>query len=137
MDDLFQIDIAIVAFNNICLGLDGTDDAVHLSQLVLRYFGGFVQQDDVAELNLLDDQILNILLIDVLTQQIVTATELVTHTQGIDYRHDTVKLQIAILHVFRSEGGNVNNGLCDGSWLANTAGLDDDIVKTLHGRYVT
>ena len=80
MQNLVQFHIAIVALNDFGLGLDGTDNLLDFSQFLLRNLRSLVQQNHVAELNLLDNQILNILLIDVLAQQIVTVLELITHT---------------------------------------------------------
>ena len=102
MQNLVQFHIAIVALNDFGLGLDGTDNLLDFSQFLLRNLRSLVQQNHVAELNLLDNQILNILLIDVLAQQIVTVLELITHTKGINHRNDAVELNVAILDIFRS-----------------------------------
>ena len=45
-------EMAVDAF---LLWLDGADNAADASQLVFRDLRGFVQQDDIAELYLLDD----------------------------------------------------------------------------------
>ena len=97
------------------------------------YLGGFVQQDDVAELNLLDNQILYVVLVQILIHQAASAGELVLHSEGVHHGYDAVKQGYAVLGDFGGHGGDGADGLCDGSGLADTAGLDDDIVKALHG----
>ena len=132
MQNLVQFHIAIVALNDFGLGLDGTDNLLDFSQFLLRNLRSLVQQNHVAELNLLDNQILNILLIDVLAQQIVTVLELITHTKGINHRNDAVELYVAILDVLRSQRRNAANSLGDRRRFADTAGLNDDIVEAVH-----
>ena len=136
MDNLVQVHIAIVALYDIGLRLDGTDYLTYLSQFLLADLRSLVQQDDIAEFNLLDDQVLDVLLVNILAHQVVSVTELVTHTQGIHDGHDAVQLQIAVLDVLRTQRGNVDNGLGDRRRFANAAGLDDDVVEALHGQDV-
>ena len=102
VDNPVEVYVTVVALDDIGLRLDGADDLTDLRQFLLTHLGSFVQQDDVTELYLLDDQILNVVLIDVGTQQVVTATELVAHPEGIDNGHDAVELQEAVLDVLRS-----------------------------------
>ena len=66
IDKFFERNVAIVALHNLCLWLKGTNDFVESFELLLADFRGFVEQDHVAELNLLDEQILNIIFIKVL-----------------------------------------------------------------------
>ena len=136
MDELLEGHITIVALDDVGLGLDGADNLANLCQLLARHLGSLVQQDGVAELNLLDDQILNILLVDVGAQQVVAALELVAHTQGIDHRNHAVELQIAVLDILGTQLGDADNGLGNGTGLADAAGLDDDIVEAVHGQDV-
>ena len=102
VDQLLHRDVAVVALYDVGLGLDGTDNAAHLGQLLPGHLGGLVQQDGVAELYLLDDQVLDVLLVDVLAQQVVAALELVAHTQGVDDGDDAVEHQVAVLDILRS-----------------------------------
>ena len=60
-----KVNIAIVALDDVGLRLDGTDYLTNLCQLLLGDFRGFVQQNDVAELYLLDDEVLYVLFVNV------------------------------------------------------------------------
>ena len=125
--------VAIVAVDDLGLGLEGADDFPDASQLLRADFGGFVQQDDVAELNLLDDEVLDVLLVDVLARQIQSAAKLVSHAEGIDDGHDTVETGVALFCHFRSHRRDAADGLRNGAWLTDAAGLDDDVVEALQG----
>ena len=133
IQNFIEFYVAIVAVDDLGLGLEGADDFPDASQLLRADFSGFVQQDDVAELNLLDDKVLDIFLVNVLARQIQPAAKLVPHAEGIDDSHDTVETGIALLCRFRSQRGDAADGLGDGAWLADAAGLDDDVVEALKG----
>ena len=88
---LIEFHVTIVAVDNLGLGLEGTDNLSDAAQFLWADLGGLVQQHDVAEFNLLDDEVLDILLVDVLTSQVKSAAEFVSHAEGIDDGHDTVE----------------------------------------------
>ena len=136
VDNLVQVHVAIITLYDLCFRLNGADNLAHLGQFLLADLRSLVQQDDVAELYLLDDQVLNVLLVNVLTHQVVAVAELVTHTQRIHHGHDAVQLQVAVLHILRTQRGNVDNGLGNGCRFADAAGLDDDVVEAMHGQNV-
>ena len=76
---LIQLDIAVVAFDDFRQRLYGSDDGTDMVQLILADLGGFVQEDHVAELNLLNDEVLDVVFFQVLLFQVVTRSELVAH----------------------------------------------------------
>ena len=88
---LIEFYVTIVAVDDLGLGLEGADNLSDASQFLRAYLGSLVQQHDVAEFNLLDDEVLDILLVDVLTSQVKSAAEFVSHAEGIDDGHDTVE----------------------------------------------
>jgi len=88
---LIEINVAVVTVDNLSLGLKGTDDFSDAAQFLRADLGGLVQEHDVAEFNLLDDEVLNILLVDVLAGEVETAAELVSHAEGIDDGYDAVE----------------------------------------------
>ena len=130
VDNLVQFHVAVVGVDDSRFGLQSAHNLTDTSHLVGTHFSGFVQQYDVAELNLLDDQVLNVLLVNVGTCQVQSAAELILHAQGIDHGDDAVQSWLA-LHV-RSHCGNAADGLCYGTGLADTAGFNDDVVEALH-----
>lgn len=91
IQDLIKLYVAVVAVDNLGLGLKGSYDFTDAPQFLRADLGGLVQEHDVAEFNLLDDEVLNILLVDVLAGEVETAAELVSHAEGIDDGHDAVE----------------------------------------------
>ena len=91
IQDLIELYVAVVAVDNLGLGLKGSYDFSDAPQFLRAHFGGLVQEHDVAEFNLLDDEVLNILLVDVLAGEVETAAELVSHAEGINDGHDAVE----------------------------------------------
>ena len=88
---LIEFYVAIVAVDDFGLGLEGADDLPDASQFLRADLSGLVQQHDVAEFNLLDDEVFDILFVDVLARQIQSAAKLVPHAEGIDDGHDAVE----------------------------------------------
>ena len=88
---LIEFHVTIVAVDDLSLRLEGADNLSDAAQFLRADLGGLVQQHDVAEFNLLDDEVLDILLVDVLTSQVKSAAEFVSHAEGIDDGHDAVE----------------------------------------------
>ena len=88
---LIEFYVVIVTVDDFGLGLEGTDNLSDAAQFLWADLGGLVQQHDVAEFNLLDDEVLDILLVDVLASQVKSAAEFVSHAEGIDDGYDTVE----------------------------------------------
>ena len=128
---LVEVDVAVVTVDNLCLGLQLVDDAPYTAQFFRTYFRSLVQQYDVTELNLLDDEVLNIFFVNVLTHQVESAAKFVSHTESVDNGHDAVETGNAMLCCFWSHRGNGTDGLRNGTWFADTAGLDDNVVEAL------
>ena len=103
VDYLVKVDLRIVAFYYLGLRLNCLDDGLDALQLVWADHRCLVEQNDVAEFNLLDYQILNILLADILARKIVAAAKLVLQSQRVDDRHNAVKTGDAILAVCLAE----------------------------------
>ena len=103
VDYLVKVDLRIVAFYSLGLRLNCLDDGLDALQLVWADHRCLVEQNDVAEFNLLDYQILNIFLADILARKIVAAAKLVLQSQRVDDRHNTVKTGDAILAVCLAE----------------------------------
>ena len=136
VDNLVEIYIAVVAIEDFSLWLDGTNDLLEFLQFLRLYLGSLVEQDDVAELNLLDNQGCQVFFVDVVFHQVIAVGKLVLHAKGIHHCHDAIETQYAILDILRTEGWDGADGLCNRSWLADTARLDDDVVELLHIDYL-
>ena len=90
VQNLVEVDITIITFDNLSLGLQSTDNGTDASQFLFIHFCSFVQQYDVAEFNLLDDQIFDILFTDVRACEQSTSFKFITHAQGIDHCCDAI-----------------------------------------------
>ena len=132
IDEQFEGHVAIIAFDDLCLGLQGADDVVDSLQILFGDLRGLVEQDHVAELHLLDDQILDIVFVKILACERLTALELVLHAKGIDDGSDAVEDRDTTLErLFGHHVWNGTNGLCDGAWFADTRCFDNNIVETI------
>ena len=103
VDYLLKADLRIVAIYYLGLRLNCLDDGLDALQLVWTDHRCLVEQNDVAEFNLLDYQIFNIFLADILARKIVAAAKLVLQSQRVDDRHNAVKTGDAILAVCLAE----------------------------------
>ncbi len=65
VQDLVEVHVAVVTFDDVRLGLDGANNLLDACQLLRFHFGSLVEQDNVAELDLLDDQVLDVLFCNV------------------------------------------------------------------------
>ncbi len=86
-EEKLGVDIGIVALDDLGAGLDGADDAADMSELVGGDFRRLVEEDDVAELDLLDDEVFDILFADIAAEG-VAAAELAPEAEGVDDGHD-------------------------------------------------
>ena len=131
VEELLEGDVAIIALDDFGFGLEGTDDLTDTAELIGCHLGGFVQEDEVAELDLLNDEVLDVVLVQIGTQEVLAAAELVAHTEGIDDGGYAIDDGDAVADVFEAHRGDGADGLRDGSGFADAAGLDDDVVETL------
>ena len=94
IQDAVQVYVAKVALYDFCLRLECLYDAPDSSQLLRTHFGGLVQEYDVAEFNLLDDELFEVVIVEIAQRQGIAAAELALHPQGIDHGHDAVQFHL-------------------------------------------
>ena len=92
-----------------------------------------VHHDGVAEFNLLDEEVRDVLFFEVVRKELLAAGEFVGEACDVHHRYDVVEvagegatvaaLQLATRHA---------DGLRDRHGLANTASLDEDVVELVH-----
>ena len=133
IQNLIEFHVAIVTVDDLGLWLESTDNLTNASQFFRADLSGLVQQHDVAELNLLDDEVLDILFFNVLARQVQSAAKFVPHTEGIYDGYDTVEQGIALFRHFWSHRRDAADGLGNRAWLTDAAGLDDDVVEAPKG----
>ena len=131
-EELFQIHVSVVACYDLGAGLQCAENLLDAFQFFRFHFVGFVQQDDVAKLNLLYDEVFDVLLINAFSGQVVAAGKLALQAQRIDHGRDAVQVADAVFGVGASHAWDGADGLCDGFRFADAACFDDDIVEALH-----
>ena len=128
VEDLGHGHVALRRLDDDGLGLQAADEGLELGELLGRHEVGLVEDDRGAELELLDEQGLDVLLVDVLLEQVLAAVELVEHTGGVDHRHDVVERERCTARE-QALVAEARDGVGDGDGLADAGGLDDDIVE--------
>ena len=132
MQETVQVHIAIVALYDFCFRLQCSDNLPYAFQFVLVHLACLVEQDDVAELYLLNDQVLYVFLADVLVHQSFATLELILHAQGIHYGHYAVQFRYAIASDRFGHSLHGADGLGYGCWFTNATCFDNQIVEALH-----
>jgi hypothetical protein len=136
VQNAIEVDVAVVAIDDFGFGLYGVDDFADAAQLSGFHFGGFVEQNDVAEFYLLYDKVLYVVLSQAGAKEVFAAAELVLHTQCVDDGDDAIHYRDSVANVFRPHCGDGADGLSDGLRLAYAAGLDDNVVEAVLAGYV-
>ena len=131
VDDFVEVHVAIVAVDDFSLRLERANNLADAAQFLGFHVGSLVEQYDVAELNLLNDEVLNVILFEILLQQVVSASEFILQPECIHHGDDTVESRVAFRRHLGSHLRNGADGLCDGSRFADTAGLNDDVVEAM------
>ena len=85
-----NIDIAEIGLNNLGVRLQCAYNDLQFSQFFRRDKADFVKKNDVAELNLLDNKVFNIFLVNILLNEFASASEFLSHTEGVDHRNDGI-----------------------------------------------
>ena len=129
-----EVHIAEVARDDVGLGLYGVQYGAYASQFLLRYLIGLVEQDGVAELYLLDDEVGDVVLGYSLACKVQTASELVLQAECIHHGADAVQggdvRDGACVEGVEVQGLLVcTDGLCYGGRFADAGGLDDNVVE--------
>ena len=100
VENFRQVDVAVVAFDDFCFGLERTDNGPDAAGFLAADFRNLVEKNNVAELNLLDDEVFDIVFCEVLALQFLAACKFALHTQCVDYSDDTVELWNTVADIF-------------------------------------
>ena len=104
VENSVKVYITVVGLDNLSLRLKCLDDLTNQSQLISRHIRGFIQQNDITEFDLLDNQVFDVLFINPISHQTISATKLISHTHCVDNGDDAVDHRHAIVHIFQSHG---------------------------------
>src|SRR5574344_276711 len=98
IDYIIKFYICIVALNNLCCRLKSTNNLFNSYKFLSRDLRYFIQKDYITELYLLDDKILYILLIYILSCKFFSAIKLTLKAKSINYCSNTIKTWSTILY---------------------------------------
>ena len=93
VEDLVHGDVAVFRLDDHGVLLEAADDGLQLGDLVRVHEVGLVEDERGAELDLLDEQRLDVVLVDVVLEQVLAAVELVVHARAVHDGHDVVQVE--------------------------------------------
>ena len=128
VEQLGELDVALLGLHDHSLLLQAADDALELVNLLAADLVDLVEHHGGAELDLLDEQGLEVILVDVVRQQVTAAVELVPHACAVNHGDDVVEVERGGRAVFGLVA-ELRDGVGDGDGLADAGGLDDDVVE--------
>ena len=134
--DPVEVHIAPVALYDFRLRVESRDYRLHPPEFGRSDFRDLVEKHDVAEFDLLDDKILDVLFVDFILAEGFPAVEFALHPESIDDCHDAVELRCVAPGIFRKHGWRSADGLRNRCRLADAAGLYDDVVETVRAAEV-
>ena len=120
--------VAVLGLHDHRVPLEAADDGLELLDLLGRDLVGLVEDDRGAELDLLDDETLDVILVDVVGEKVLAAVELVPHAGAVDHGDDVVEVERGVSIVLGLVAVG-RDGVGDGDGLADARGLDDDVVE--------
>ena len=106
VEEFLEGNIAEIAFYDFSFRLDGADNLTDASQLFFRHLCRLVKKNHVAELYLLDDEVLDVVFLHVLPQQVLAVSKLVAHAESVDNGHDVVEEGNAVQHILVTHRGD-------------------------------
>lgn len=133
VENIRQVNVAEIAIDNSCRGLDGADCCTDSLSLLRGHLRDFIEENNVAELHLADHKTLDIVIVDIGSAKGLTEGKLVAQTQGVDHRGYTVEADFSSWYI---ELGHSVYALRDRLRLTHAACLYDKVVKTSGSHYI-
>ena len=93
--------ITIVTRNDSRLRLNLSQDSLYTNKLVCRHLIRLVQQNDITELHLLYDKARQVIFSKITLRQIRSFSKLISQSESITHRNNSVKFCYAVLCIFR------------------------------------
>ena len=127
VEQLVHGDVAVHGLHDARVRLQAAHDGLELGHLLGRHAVALVEHERGAELDLLDEKALDVVLLDVVGEKGVTAVELVVHARAVHHGHDVVQVERHGAALGLVADGR--DGVGDGNGLADARCLDDDVVE--------
>lgn len=130
---LGEVDVGKIGLYYLCLWLDGADYGAETSGLFRSHLRDLIEHHDVAEFNLLNNEVLDIFFVYVAALQLFAAVKFRLHAQGVDHSDYAVEPGGVVVVAPGSHTLHGAECLGNGLWLTDTGGFDYDIVKFPRG----
>lgn len=133
IENLGEVDVGKIGLYYLCLWLDGADYGAETSGLFRSHLRDLIEHHDVAEFNLLNNEVLDIFFVYVAALQLFAAVKFRLHAQGVDHSDYAVEPGGVVVVAPGSHTLHGAECLGNGLWLTDTGGFDYDIVKFPRG----
>ena len=133
VEDILHLDLAVVRLDHLGFGLQRAYHRLHVLEVVLADGIDLVHDDGVAELDLLDKEVCDVLFFEVVRKELLAACEFVGEAGHVHHGNDVVEVAGEGTAVTAAQllTGDAD-GLCDRHGFADTACLDEDVVELVH-----
>ena len=133
VENFLHIDLAVVRFDHLGGRLQSLHDGLHVFQILLVQAIDLVQKNRVAEFNLLDEEVCNIVFLEVFIEELLAAGEFVGEAHHIHDGDNVVQMAGEALAVTAHQlASGSANGLGYRNRFANTASFDKNVVELAH-----
>ena len=92
---------------------------------------GLVEHQRRAELNLLNEQVLDVILFNIWVEKIGAVVELLKHASTVNNCDDVIKVEVRVISCMLALIAECRNVIGNGDWLADARSLNNDVVKLL------
>ena len=133
VENVLHVDLAVVRLDHLGGRLQSLHDGLHVFQVVLVESIDLVQNNRVAEFNLLDEQVCDIFFFEVFVEELFATGKLVSEAEHVNDCYDVVQMAGERSAVFAAElATGKANGLGYRNRFADTACFDEDVVELAH-----
>ena len=98
INQFVERNIAVITLNNFGFRLDGTNNTLQFTLLLIGHIFCFIEKYRVTEFYLLDNETFQIIFTDISFLECATIIKLLYHAKTIDYSYDTVKTRYTLLN---------------------------------------
>ena len=128
---MIKVHITIVTFDYASLRLQCADHLPYVICFFTRNFGYLIEQNNIAKFNLLNDKILDILFLYILTVEASTRLKFISKTKSINHGHYAIKTNIRCVARGLNKMWHGMNGLRYRLRFAYTARFYNNIIKLI------
>ena len=133
VENVLHVDLAVVRLDHLGGRLQSLHDGLHVFQVVLVERINLVQNNRVAEFNLLDEQVCDIFFFEIFVEELFATGKFVSEAEHVHNGDDVVQMAGERSAVLATELATCKaNGLGYRNRFADTASFDEDVVELAH-----